>query len=277
MITCLYRVKIGTMSPFVTITWCRSLVGLGLSLNVQENPTYGSAQGTRNMVDTKPWLFAKKKGSKVLEVARNFSVNVVWDLTNATYTSGPEPNQGFFFALAYDDEIVLLLGDMTEDAYEKAHAKSISSDTVMISRREHIFGQKQYSTKAQFIENGPMHDVLIECNTRGKDPKLCVRVDKHLLLQVKRLAWKFRGNETISVDGYPVQFFWDLHNWLFSPNDGHAVFMFHTNMSTDKSFSSFTSSSPSSEWHCGTRSPLSMKDVDISGFSLLLYAWKNDI
>ncbi|MCO5587089.1 hypothetical protein L7F22_041035 [Adiantum nelumboides] len=274
MVTCLYRIKMAGMSPLVTITWCKTLVGLGLSLNVQESAFCdGLTAGSK--VDTKPWLFSKKKGSKMLEISRNFSVSVVWDLANAVYTSGPEPIKDFFFALVHDCEIVFLLGDMTEDVYEKTHAISASVNTIMISRREHIFGRRLYATKAQFGENGPMHDILIECNTKGKDPRLSVRVDKQLVLYVKRLIWKFRGNQTILVDGYPIELFWDVHNWFFSPSDGHAVFMFQTSTAIDMSWSSVATSSLFQWHHTSSSAPL-LKGAESSGFSLLLYAWKSD-
>lgn len=276
MVTCLYRVKLGHTSPLVTITWCKTLVGLGLSLNVQDTPVC-EGMTSACKVDTKPWLFGKKKGSKVLEIARGIVVDVVWDLTEAKYGSGPEPVDGFFFALVHEHEIILLLGDMTEEASMKTHARVISSETIMISRREHIFGRRLYATKAQFGENGRIHDILIECNTGGREPRLCVKVDKQLVLQVKRLIWKFRGNQTILVDGFPVELFWDVHNWLFSPNDGHAVFMFQTCMATDKSWSSLASTGSSLfHWHHTSSSSSSVKDAESSGFSLLLYAWKSE-
>lgn len=273
VVTCLYRIKIRGMFPLVTITWCKALVGLGLSLNVQESACDNPASCK---VDMKPWLFGKKKGSKTLDVGLNTKVDVFWDLSGAKYASSPEPIEGFFFTLVCDNEIVLLLGDMTEDAYAKTQAKSHSAESTMISRREHIFGRRYYSTKAQFGENGRTHDILIECNTGGKEPRLSVKVDKQLVVQVKRLMWKFRGNQTILVDGFPVELFWDVHNWLFSPSDGHAVFMFQTSMAADKSWSSLASSTSLFQWHNTSSLSSSTKDTDSSGFSLLLYAWKSD-
>ncbi|KAI4964398.1 hypothetical protein ZWY2020_005847 [Hordeum vulgare] len=63
-----------------------------------------------------------------------------------------------------------------------------------------------YSTKAQFCDNGQFHDHVIECDT-----PLASRTPA---LQVKRLAWKFWGNQTILVDGLPVEVFWDPNLWL---------------------------------------------------------------
>ncbi|KAH7387377.1 hypothetical protein KP509_16G019900 [Ceratopteris richardii] len=256
------------MLPVVTITWCKALVGLGLSLNMQEGA--GTCKG-----DMKPWLFSKKKGTKVLDIGLDSKMDVYWDLSSAKYDSSPEPAGSFFLALVYDNQIVLLLGDMREEACYKAQVKSQAVGNCMVSRREHIFGRRYYSTKAQFGEHGRIHDILIECNTRGKEPRLSVKVDKQLVMQVKKLMWKFRGNQTILVDGYPVELLWDVHNWLFSPTDGHAVFMFQTSLSADRSWSSLASSTSLFEWHHTSNISTLAKDADSPRFSLLLYAWKS--
>lgn len=268
VVTCLYRINLAGVSRLVTVSWCRTLVGQGLSINIEDIPCPCSCK-----VDMKPWLFWKKKGSKTFEVGAN-KVEVFWDLSGAKYGSGPEPLQGFFLAAVFEQEIVLLLGDMGTEAYKRTSAKSPSPETTMISRREHIFGKRFYSTRAQFGDNGRTHDILIECHTAGREPRLCVRVDKQLVVQVKRLMWKFRGNQTIIVDGFPVELFWDVHNWLFNPSDAHAVFMFQTCLSSDKSWSSLASSASMFQWNPSSSS--GDEDALGSGFSLLLYAWKSE-
>lgn len=61
----------------------------------------------------------------------------------------------------------------------------------------------------------------------NNDARLCFSVDNKRVLQIKRLKWKFRGNEKIEVDGVPIQVSWDVYNWLFEDiNNSHAVFMF---------------------------------------------------
>ena len=299
VVTCLYRLRLGSMasSSLVTVTWCKTLIGLAISLNTEANlgeekdedgrRTRPSSLSTTTTTTTasspssamKPWLLRKKTGNKILELnGFNSPLNVIWDLSNAKYSpSGPEPIEGFFFAITFEHEIVLLLGDMVSEALTLAQSKAISTETSIVSRREHIFGKKVYSTRAQFVENGRTHDILIECSSRGREPKLCVRVDKQIVVIVKRLMWKFRGNQTILVDGLPVELFWDVHNWLFSPSDGHAVFMFQTSMAPDKSWSSLASTSSSLfQWnHVSASSSIKEECIESSGFSLLLYAWKS--
>lgn len=74
-----------------------------------------------------------------------------------------------------------------------------------------------------------MREIKIDCGYNDCS-RLCFSVDNKKVLQIKRLKWKFRGNERIEVDGVPVQISWDVYNWLFETDrhsdDGHAVFMF---------------------------------------------------
>ncbi|KAL0457205.1 UNVERIFIED_CONTAM: hypothetical protein Slati_1059700 [Sesamum latifolium] len=100
-------------------------------------------------------------------------------------------------------------------------------------------------------------------------------VDAKTVMRVNHLQWKFRGNYTILVDGLPVEVFWDVHNWLFGPSLGSAVFMFQTSFSADKCWnSSSLCDSPASSWSCSG----SFREAELPGlgFSLVLYAWKNE-
>ncbi|KAJ4956031.1 hypothetical protein NE237_012814 [Protea cynaroides] len=56
--------------------------------------------------------------------------------------------------------------------------------------------------------------------------------------QVKHLRWKCRGNQTILVDGLPVEVLWDVHNWLFGIVLGSAVFIFQTCVADEKLWAS---------------------------------------
>ncbi|KAI5065844.1 hypothetical protein GOP47_0018468 [Adiantum capillus-veneris] len=281
VVTCFYKSKLAGVSRMITVTWCKTLGGQGLSVNVHDT----SSECTFKL-DMKPWLFWKKKGSKTL-YAGELKVEVFWDLSSAKYGSGPEPIEGFYLAIASGCKISLLLGDMAEEAYKRALSSFPPvgcTDTSLISRREHVFGKTFYSTRAQFRDSGRSHDILIECQTVGKEPRLCVRVDKQLVVQVKRLMWKFRGNQTIMVDGCPVELLWDVHNWLFNPSDNPAVFMFQTGLPSpptrDNALGNkhnIHSSTSYYQWHQHTVSSSSTgKCQDGYGFSLLLYAWKSE-
>lgn len=76
-----------------------------------------------------------------------------------------------------------------------------------------------------------MREIRIESggrNSNSNSSRLCFSVDGEIVLQIKRLKWKFRGNQRVEVDGVPIQISWDVYNWLFKKdnNDGHAIFMF---------------------------------------------------
>ncbi|TXG62237.1 hypothetical protein EZV62_013600 [Acer yangbiense] len=123
--------------------------------------------------------------------------------------------------------MTLLVGDSTKEAYSKTRVQMTPrTNQVLVMRREHVFGNKVYTTKAKF--GGKTREISIDCSVNS-DARLCFSVDNKRVLQIKRLKWKFRGNERIEVDGVSIQVSWDVYNWLFEDlnNNGHAaVFMF---------------------------------------------------
>ncbi|CAN1837949.1 hypothetical protein LINPERHAP1_LOCUS35271, partial [Linum perenne] len=137
--------------------------------------------------------------------------HIFWDLSRAKFSSGPEPQSGFYIAVVVNREIVLLVGDLTKEAFRKTKSirprERIQS---MVLRREQVFGNKVYTTKARF--GGGNRHISIDCSVRG-DARLSFSVDNKKVLQIKRFKWKFRGNERIEVDGVPIQILWDVYNW----------------------------------------------------------------
>lgn len=193
----------------------------------------------------------------------NSSIEVLWDLSNAKYDTGPEPVDGFYVLVMVDSEIGLILGDMAEEAATKKF-KTTAADVSLISRREHCSGNNLYSTKAQFSDTGIAHDIVIRCSgeTEGvRTPVLSVIIDKKTVIRVKRLQWNFRGNQTIFVDNLLVDLMWDVHDWFFNPASGYAVFMFRTRSGLDSRL-----------W---LEEKLVQKDQERLEFSLLIYACKS--
>lgn len=242
-------------------------------------------------IEIKPWLFSRRKGSKNSELIKDHKyccgkMDVHWDLSNARFGSGPEPVEGFYVAVSLDQEPVLLIGDLKKEAYKKIggnyrNSTDSPSNFVFVSKKEHVFGKRIFGAKAQFHDKGLIHDVTIECGGGcggGDNPCLTIRVDGKTAVQVKRLRWKFRGNHTILVDGQGVEVYWDVYNWLFGSNgDGNAaaVFMFHQTCSSsaDKLWATSQSVLDSSVL---TWSSSCSNKFQVLGFSLVLYAWKND-
>lgn len=271
LVTCVYQCRIRGRSCLITVTWSKNLMGQGLSVGIDDN----SSNQCLCKVEIKPWVFSKRRGCKSLE-ACSCKIDVYWDLSSAKFGFGPEPLEGFYVGVVADRQMVLLLGDLRKEALKKTNAAPFSSNSVLVAKKEHVFGKKLYSTKAVFCDNGPIHDVVIECDTTSiSDPCLIIRIDRKTVMQVKRLRWKFRGNHTILVDGLAVEVFWDVHNWLFGTSlASNAVFMFRTCLSAEKSWVSQPLSDANLlQWSSSER--FSETRLQGPGFSLILYAWKN--
>uniref|UniRef100_A0A6N2KNH6 DUF868 domain-containing protein n=1 Tax=Salix viminalis TaxID=40686 RepID=A0A6N2KNH6_SALVM len=244
LVTCVYQCKLRGRSCLITVSWTRNLMGQGFGVAIDDSTSQCLCK-----VDIKPWLFSKRKGYRNLEVDSD-KVIIYWDLSNAKFGSGPEPLEGFYLAITFNQEMVLLLGDMKE-AYKKIEGAPVHSKANFIARREHIFGKKFYGAKAQFSAKGQIHDVTIECDTVDvKDPCLVIRIDSKMC-------------------------FWDVHSWLFGNAMGNAVFMFQTCLSPEKLWTNQSIFDPSVlTWSSSQK----LRDCQLQGlgFSLILYAWKND-
>ncbi|XP_004493685.1 uncharacterized protein [Cicer arietinum] len=274
VVTCIYQCKLRGRSCLITVSWTKNLMGQGLSIGIDELGNHCICK-----VDIKPWLFSKRKGCKNLEVESS-KIVILWDLSYAKFGSGPEPLEGYYLVVLFNKKMVLLLGDLKKEACKKIDRDSVSvkSDAIFIAKREHIFGKRFYCVKAQFCHKGKVHDVRIECDTYvgTNDPCLVIIIDSKMVMQVKQLKWKFRGNQTILVDGFPVEVFWDVHNWLFGNTMGNAVFMFQTCiLAAEKMWSGQSVYDPSVlNWAYSQQ----FRDSQLQGlgFSLILYAWKNE-
>ncbi|KAK4785996.1 hypothetical protein SAY86_002685 [Trapa natans] len=240
LITCLYHTQIGLFS----LTWSSTFLGYSLylqlhrasavsrkpPLSLPSSPTSHSSNILPFHLHIKPFIFWKKHGHKKL----TSNTQIFWDLTRAKFGSGPEPVSDFYIAVVADGQMALLVGDAVMEAYSKTRSHNPKRPHLMFLRREHLFGSRVYSTTASI--GGKSRVISIECSSNG-DGRLWFGVDRRRVLQVKRLKWKFRGNERIELDGVPINISWDVHNWMLnngdSPsrplatnNDGHAVFMF---------------------------------------------------
>ncbi|XP_020214772.1 uncharacterized protein LOC109798786 [Cajanus cajan] len=242
----------------ITVTWCNQ--GLTITFNHQDPPHF--------RLNTTSRFFRKKKGSKTLQL-HSSNLEILWDLSNAKYQTGPEPLQAFYLVIIVDSELALVLGDTAQETLSKRFAFKTNPLARMVSKREHCSGNTLYTTKARFCDTGTCHDVLIRCslekdNDGGffKSPVLSVCIDKKTVTRVKRLQWNFRGNQTIFVDGLLVDLMWDVHDWFFNNpcGGGYAVFMFRTRSGMDSRL-----------W---LEDKGVQKDKERVEFSLLIYACK---
>ncbi|KAI3454418.1 hypothetical protein Pfo_011081 [Paulownia fortunei] len=289
-----YRTKIADQCRLITVTWCKNLLLHGLSVSVEGSE--GESQYTCK-VELKPWYFWKKQGSKRFLVDAK-PVDIFWDLKLARFNGETEPSSDYYVAVVCDGEVVLLLGNLRKEAYRKTGCRPALIDPILISRKEHIFGKRKFLTRVKFHDKGSFHEISIECKNRssnssgntgngsssnGVDPEMEIRIDGHLVIHVKHLQWKFRGNESIHLNKARIEVYWDVHDWLFSPGLRHALFIFKPTLLSTSPSSFSTSSSPptsslaSTPLSSQTRSSSSMDGLSACGapdFCLFLYAWK---
>ncbi|XP_073138222.1 uncharacterized protein [Henckelia pumila] len=236
-VTCIYRIVPSTQKQMlVTLTWCKNSLFQGL------NVFFGKDPSSSIKLNTNSRLFRKLKGNKSIEFD-GCKIELFWDLSAARYLTGPEPVDGYYVFIIVDSELGLILGDMAEEAStgKKIQTSKKMAKFSLITRQEHYSGNTLYSTKAQFSETGTSHDISIRCGGGGdegfKYPALSVSncIDKKMAIQVKRLQWNFRGNQTIFLDGLVIDLMWDVHDWFYNPGSGCGVFMFRTRSGFDNS------------------------------------------
>ncbi|KAJ6732257.1 hypothetical protein OIU79_003395 [Salix purpurea] len=144
--TCLYQTDLGLFS----LTWSSSFIGHTLHLllhPIDDNAGYCSPVSLSNPLslstisfhlNIKPFLFWKKHGSKKLHVINQDPdtpaprIQIFWDLSRAKFGSGPEPQSRFYIAVVVEREMVLVVGDLTKEAFAKT--KALKQERPQINR-----------------------------------------------------------------------------------------------------------------------------------------------
>lgn len=271
----------------VSVLWCKNMMNISFSIIIDGFEGDLETQTTCK-VELKPWHFWSRKGYKSFEIniqhklaeESYHQLDIYWDLRSAKFSgSSPEPCSDYYLALVSDEEVVLLLGDNKKKAYKRTKKRPALVDAIQSLKKEIVYAKKSFATRARFTEGKGEHDVVIESSTSGpKDPEMWISIDGIVLIHVKNLQWKFRGNEMVVVNKTPIQVLWDVHAWLFSnPGTGCGLFVFkpgapevefdregsNRSGNSDNSFGSMFYSTQSTQ----------TKIVD---FCLLLQAWKID-
>ncbi|KAL8166408.1 hypothetical protein V2J09_007907 [Rumex salicifolius] len=227
LITCTYQTQIYNTPILLTLTWSKTQFSHTLTLHAP--PLFSI---TVSLSPSSFAFFRARPGSKSISLpdarARAKKVKLYWDFTRAVYTrvNSAEPDSCYYLAVACNGRVEFFLGDIRPELTRRVGTSRESES--LVSRREHVFGRRSYVTRARF--SGAVHEIEIECS--GGTMK--VKIDGKIGLVVKRLGWKFRGNERISVAGLEVDFFWDVFNWVnggegsgrIGGGGGHGVFVF---------------------------------------------------
>ncbi|KAB1213144.1 hypothetical protein CJ030_MR5G015868 [Morella rubra] len=262
-----YRTKIAGQCRLITVTWCKNMLQHGLYVSVEG---IEGEEHHRCKIELKAWYFWKKQGSKNFMVDGK-TVHVVWDLKAAKFNSETEPQSDYYVAIVCEEEVVLVVGDLKKDAFRKTGCRPALTEPTLVSRKEHVSGKRKFSTRAKFQEKGNIHELSIECNHAvsndnsfgGFDPKMEIKVDGNLVIHIKHLQWKFRGNESIRVNNTEIEVYWDVHDWLFSSGTRHGLFIFSPISSSAPQTSTLKiSSAPSSSTRLSTQEVNSASEED---------------
>jgi hypothetical protein len=156
-----------------------------------------------------------------------------WDLTAAKCAaaadSSPEPVSGFYFVAVANAEVVLAVGDLAAEFVKAKFEGQIPKARFLpVARADRVVAAPNavHAARVRFAEGAPEHEVTVGCyaTTSGAE-ELWVSVDGKRAVHARRLRWNFRGNQTVFVDGAPVDVLWDLHGWWFRDPPGSAVVM----------------------------------------------------
>jgi len=305
LVTCIYQTQLCNSPTYLTLTWFRTLLSHSLtiyaphtfSITITLNPSTFS-------------FFRTRPGSKSIYLTRphkrSQKIKLHWDFSGALFSTrnSAEPESCFYLSICCNGRVEFFLGDpfLILPLQLSTHQ---TSDQTLVSRREHVFGSTSYVSRGEFM--GSKREIEIElCSGEV----LRVKMDGQVCLVVKRLAWKFRGNEKIFIDGVEVEFYWDVLSWVVGSENGngYGVFVFQVGdggavwpemVGPEKKLmkkrlvgptmaSSIATLSPSSsgvlQWteesSDGGRSSCSSSTRSCGssngGFSLLLYAWRRD-
>ncbi|KAL3618262.1 hypothetical protein CASFOL_038583 [Castilleja foliolosa] len=272
-VTSVYQAHIAGFWRNVTILWSKNLMNYSLSISV-DSSEHDIVYTTK--IDLKPWHFWAKKGYKTFDVDGN-QVEAYWDLRSAKFSGSPEPCSDYYVALVSEEEVVLLLGDLKKKAYKRTKARPALVEAMVFYKKENVFGKKSFSTRARFDQRKREHDIVVESSTSGpKEPEMWISIDGIVLVHIKNLQWKFRGNQTVLVNKQPVQVFWDVHAWLFcAPGSNHGLFIFKSGEEDGDSDEEDSSSRGGDSECSGNSKYYSVQSYSkCCEFCLYLYAWK---
>ncbi|KAL5548733.1 hypothetical protein UlMin_003964 [Ulmus minor] len=227
-ITCVYETKLAELLCNVSVTWCKTSTEHSLSIAL-DRPSKENHYTCK--IDLKNCQYWGKKGLKSFEIEGKHA-DVYWDFRQVKFSNNPEPRSDYYVALVCDQEIVLLLGDLKDDAYKRTRSKPCLEEATLLRKKENVYGKRLFCTKAMLNEGEKEHDIVIENSISGLgEPEMWISIEGMVMIRIMNLNWRFRGNETIVVNNVPLQIFWDVHDWLFNNSDSssgscHGLFIF---------------------------------------------------
>ncbi|KAI4307823.1 hypothetical protein L6164_030962 [Bauhinia variegata] len=221
----IYQTSISDTCRSVIVTWCQNTTDHSFCINVDNNPEDNKNTCKIDLKSRQSW---GKKGLKSFEVEGK-RVDIFWDFRQAKFSIGPQALSGYYVALVYKKELLLMLGDLVKEAYVRTKSKPSAEEATLLSKKEIVYEKKLFCTRAMLEEGKEEHDVVIETSLSGPDdPEMWIYIDGMVVTRIMNLNWRFRGNDTIIVNNLALQIFWDVHDWLFDNelSSSHGFFIF---------------------------------------------------
>ncbi|KAG6599293.1 hypothetical protein SDJN03_09071, partial [Cucurbita argyrosperma subsp. sororia] len=222
IISCIYQTNLFNSPTLLTLTWSLSLSSHSLSLHSSPSASLSASLSTSLSLSPSSFsLFSPT--SKSISLHNSHKLKLHWDFSTAKYTpNSAQPISSFYLAISCNGKLQFFLGDLADEFSRRVKSVVLPEESTLLSRREHVFERRnRYVSRAEFL--GSLREIAVElCGGVLK-----VAVDGEVKLAVKRLAWKFRGNERFFIAGNAVDFFWDVFNWVKSEGgSGPGVFVF---------------------------------------------------
>ncbi|KAE9614723.1 hypothetical protein Lalb_Chr04g0247721 [Lupinus albus] len=268
-----YHTKVAESNRSIIVKWCKSTMEHTLSMCVEKNPSEENNYTCK--IDLECGQSWGKKGLKSFEIDGT-RVDVFWDFREAIFSMGPQPSSCYYVALVYKKEVLLLLGDLANEAYRRTKSKPSLEEVTLLSKKENVYGKNVFCTRAMLEEGKNEHEIVIETSLCGPhDPEMWICIDGMLTSRIMNLNWRFRGNEVVMVNNLPVQIFWDVHDWLFNDNSsGPGLFIFKPGFFEPTNYPNIRECPQKREEDNNNRDELLEECPFTTGFSHFLYAWR---
>ncbi|KAL4191515.1 hypothetical protein AMTRI_Chr07g30350 [Amborella trichopoda] len=139
IVNCLYEAEIAGFQHQVTMTWCKNLVAHGLSIALEKLGT--SENHYICKIKLKLWYFWIKKGFKSFKIDGQ-KLDFYWDLRAARFSESLESFANFCVALVCEEEVVLLIRDLKDDAFKRTKARSSLTNAALLSKRARFWKEQ---------------------------------------------------------------------------------------------------------------------------------------
>ncbi|KAI4306254.1 hypothetical protein L6164_029547 [Bauhinia variegata] len=268
----IYQTRIADSCRSVIVTWLQNPTDHSLCINLDDSSEEHKSSCKIDVKSRQSW---GKKGLKSLELEGK-RVDIFWDFRQAKFSFDPQPLSDYYVALVHKKEVLLIVGDLVKDAYERTRSKPSPEEATLLCKKEIVYEKRLFCTRAMLEEGKKEYDIVIETSLSGPDdPEMWIYIDGLAVMRIMNLNWRFRGNDTVMVNDFPLQIFWDVHDWLFNdPGSGHGFFIVKPGSLESASHTDLqgADSPETSEGYNGD--DLVEESPSIQGFCNFLHAWR---